>query len=177
MTIESLPYDTKLVDPVMFDVSIYPVRALVTTDGVQYATAITNQTAGYLDASDYSFDTDTYFPYLKGNLAWVYVKFSFILWAGTDDPTVKWILQARNRNGTWTNMSSEESQVIAAQNSEATALAESLEGYLSLASAINTVPFSIRLRVKSDSTAANDKVSMRLKNDTVIRIVGARETR
>lgn len=175
MTIESLPFNTKLVEPVKFDVSIYPVRALLTTDGVQYATVVTNQTAVYADL--FSFDTDTYFPHLKGDLTWVYVNISFILWAGTDDPLATWKIEARNRNGTWTIMSAEETQQIAAQNSEATALAERLEGYLLLGTNINKAPFSIRLQFKSDSTAANDLVSMRLKNNSVIRIVGSRETR
>ena len=44
MTIKQLPYKTQLVEPVKFDVSIYPVSALLTTNGVQYETAATNQT-------------------------------------------------------------------------------------------------------------------------------------
>ena len=156
-----------------FDVSIYPVKALLTTDGVQYNAVVENQTAVYADL--FSIDTDTYFPRIKGALAWVYINISFILWAGTDDPLVTWKIEARNKDGTWTIMSAEETQQIAAQNSEGTALAERLEGYLLLGDNINTAPFSIRLQFKSDSTAANDKASMRLKNATVIRLVGKME--
>ena len=175
MTIKQLPFGAQLVDPVKFDVSIYPVSALLTTDGVQYNAVVTNQTATYADL--FSIDTDTYFPHVKGDLAWVYVNISFILWAGTDDPLATWKIEARNKDGTWTIMSAEEDQQIAAQNSEALALAERLEGYLLLSSAIDKAPFSIRLQFKSDSTAANDLVSMRLKNDSVIRFVGSRITR
>ena len=153
-----------------FDVSIYPVTALLTTDGVQYATVVTNQTATYADL--FSIDTDTYFPSVVGDLAWVYVNISFILWAGTDDPLATWKIEARNKDGTWTIMSAEETQQIAAQNSEALALAERLEGYLLLGSTIDKAPFSIRCQFKSDSTEVNDLVSMRLKNDSVIRLVG-----
>ena len=161
---------TVIVKPREFDVSIYPVKALLTTDGVQYAAVVENQTANYADL--FSYDIDTYFPQIVGKLAWVYVNISFVLWAGTDDPLVKWKIEARNKDGTWTIMSAEEEQQIAAQNTEGTALAERLEGYLLLSSAIDTAPFSIRLQFKSDSTAANDKASMRLKNDSVIRLVG-----
>ena len=154
-----------------FDKWIYPVKALLTTDGVQYNTVVTNQTAEYKDL--FSLDTNTYYPDAVGDLAWVYVNISFILWAGTDDPLAKWKIEARNKDGNWTIMSAEEEQQIDAQNTEALALAERLEGYLLLTTdVIDTAPFNIRLRFKSDSTAVNDKVSMRLKNDTVIRFVG-----
>lgn len=161
---------TMIIKPREFDVSIYPVRALLTTDGVQYNAVVENQTAVYADL--FSYDSDTYFPQIVGELAWVYVNISFILWAGTDDPLVTWKIEARNKGGTWTIMSAAETQQIAAQNSEAAALAERLEGYLLLGTNINKAPFSIRLQFKSDSTAANDKASMRIKNDSVIRLVG-----
>ena len=175
MPIQNLPYKTELVEPVVFDRWIYPVRALLTTDGVQYNAVVTNQTATYADL--FSIDTDTYYPHTKGDLTYVYVNISFILWAGTDDPLATWKIEARNKDGTWTIMSAEETQQIAAQNSEALALAERLEGYLLLSSAIDKAPFSIRCQFKSDSTAANDLVSMRLKNDSVIRFVGSRTER
>lgn len=155
-----------------FDVSVYPVKALVETDGVQYATVVENQTAVYADL--FSIDMDTYFPRLRGKLAWVYVNISYILWAGTDDPLVTWKLEAQNKDGTWTIMSAEETLQISTENNEGAAHAGSLEGYLLITTdLIDQIPFSIRLQFKSDSTAANDKASMRLKNDTVIRAVGS----
>ena len=172
MTEKKLPFGAQLVEPVVFDRWIYPVKALLTTDGVQYNAVVTNQTAVYADL--FSLDTDTYYPHTKGDLAWVYVNLSFILWAGTDDPLATWKVEARNKNGTWTIMSAQETQQIAAQNTEELALAERLEAYLLLGDNINKAPFSIRLQFKSDSTAANDKVSMRLKNDSLIRFVGSR---
>lgn len=171
MTVELLPFNTKLVEPVKFDVSIYPVRALLTTEGVQYNAVVTNATETYKDL--FSIDTDTYFPHLKGNLAWVYVNISYILWSASGTPS--WIIQARNKNGTWTAMSGTETQLISGQTSETDALKERLEGYLLLGDDINKVPFSIRLQFKADATLKT--VSMRLKNDTVIRLVGSRETR
>ena len=175
MTVKFLPPNTELVEPVVFDRWIYPVKALLTTDGVQYNTVVTNQTATYADL--FSLDTDTYYPHTKGDLAWIYVNISFILWAGTDDPLATWKIEARNKGGTWTIMSAEETQQIAAQNTEALALAERLEGYLLLGDNIDTAPFSLRLQFKSDSTAADDLVSMRLKNNSVIRFVGSRTVR
>lgn len=175
MTVKQLPFGAQLVESVVFDRWIYPVKVLLTTDGVQYNAVVENQTAVYKDL--FSVDTDTYYPHTKGDLAWVYVNISFILWAGTDDPLAKWKIEARNKDGIWTIMSAQEEQQINAQNTEELALAERLEGYLLLGDNINTAPFSIRLQFKSDSTAANDKVSMRLKNDSVIRFVGSRITR
>lgn len=175
MTFTPLPGGVQLVEPIIFDRWIYPVKALLTTDGVQYDTVVTNQTDDYKDL--FSIDTHTYFPFDKGLLAWVYVNISFILWAASADPVASWKIEARNKDGEWTIMSEVETQDIAAQTSEGAALAERLEGYLLLGSTINKAPFSIRLRFKSNGTADNDKVSMRLKNDTVIRYPGSREMR
>ena len=90
-----------------FDVSIYPVRALLTTTGVQYATVVTNSTTTYVNLFD--IDSDTYFPIIIGDLAWVYVNISFEVLGGSNTPIVTFKLEADNKGlDTWTIMSAEE---------------------------------------------------------------------
>ena len=51
-----------------------------------------------------------------------------------------------------------------------------LEGYIGI-NTVKKAPFDIRIQFKSDSTDAADLVSAKLKNDTLIRLIGSREVR
>lgn len=157
--------------PEQFDDSIRLVRELVTTDGVQYSTAVSNQTTGYIDL--FSIDSDTYYPLAIGLLSYVYVNISLSAYTGSNDPDITYKLEAKNKALTdWTIMSAEEVWVPTA-NVVGDAEAERLEGFLKITTAlIDTAPFSIRLQFKSDAATANDIVYMRLKNDTIIQLVG-----
>lgn len=154
-----------------FDVSIYPVAELLTTTGVQYETIVTNGTTSYVDLFD--FDTDTYFPDLDGTLAWVYVNISFEVKGGTNLPVVTYKIEAKNGDlASWTIMSAEETYTTTTSY-----VGKRLEGYLLITTdAIDDAPFDIRLQFKSDATdGTTETIYTRLKNDTVIRLVGSRE--
>lgn len=172
MPIQNLPYKTELVEPVKFDVSIYPVRRLVTASGVQYEAEITNATTTYADL--FSISTHTWFPYVKGLLAWVYVNISFELKGGSATPSAVYILEAKNSDvSAWTPLSAATTTATTTSS-----VGYHLEGYILLtASAIDYAPFDIRLQFKSNSADANKEVLLKLKNDTIIRLVGSREVR
>ncbi len=170
MTIESLPFNTKLVDPINFDISIYPVKGLLTNDGVQYETVVTNSTTTYGDL--FSIDTDTYFPALKGKLAWVYMNISMVFLGGSNTPITTYKLEIKDYNATsWTIMSAAETY-----QTTTSYVGERLEGYMKI-DTITHVPFDIRVQFKSDGTGSTNMVSVKLKNDTIIRLVGSRESR
>ncbi len=158
---------TMIIKPREFDVSIYPVSSLITTDGVQYNTVVTNQTTAYKDLFD--IDLDTYFPQIVGELAWVYVNISVEILGGSNTPDVTFKLEADNKGlDVWTIMSAAEVYTTTTGY-----VAKRLEGYLKLtAGLVSTAPLSIRFQFKSDAATANDLVSIKLKNDTVIRLVG-----
>ena len=170
MTIKILPFNTKLIEPVNTDASIYPVRALLTTNGVQYATAVNNTGTTYADL--FSINTHTYFPHLKGKLTWVYCNISFEALGGSANPIITFKLEAKNSDeSTWVIQSAEETYQTTTGY-----IGQRLEGYLLItASTIDKYPFDIRLQFKSDAATVNEDVTMKLKNDSVIRIVGSRE--
>jgi uncharacterized membrane protein len=159
------------ITPVHFDVSIRPVKALVTTDGVQYLAAVSNQTTTYKDL--FSINTDTDYPLVIGKLAYVYVNISLSAYSGSNDPAITYKLEAKNKNlTTWTIMSAQEEWTPTGDD-VANHQLERIEGFLLLTAAlVDTAPLSIRLQFKSAAETANDIVYMRLKNDTVIQLVG-----
>ena len=152
-----------VVKPKEFDVSIYPISSLVTTDGVQYDTEVANATTSYVDLFD--IDSDTYFPTIIGKLAWVYVNISFEVKYTSGASTVTFKLEADNKGlDTWTIMSGEPTYAATAAF-----VGKRLEGYLKLTTdLVDTAPLSLRLQFK----ASANSITMRLKNDTVIRLVG-----
>lgn len=154
-----------------FDVTFYLVRALVTTDGVQYMASVTNQTTTYKDL--FSVHSDTYYPLIVGKLSRVYVYISFKAFSGSNDPEITFKLQAKNKTlTTWTDVSAAETWTPTG-NDLANEAAKYLEGELLLTTDfIDVAPLSLRLQFKSDAATANDIVSMRLKNDSVVRLVG-----
>ena len=170
MTEKNLPFGAQLIDPIKFDISIYPVTGLLTTTGVQYETAVANDTTTYADV--FSIDTDTYFPDVKGKLAWVYMNISIEILGGSATPIATYKLEIKDYNASsWTIMSAEETyQTTTAY------VGMRLEGYIKI-DTVTHAPFDIRLQAKSDGTGATERVSVKLKNDTCIRLVGEREAR
>ena len=173
MTIKQMPYKTELVEPVKFDVSIYPVSALLTATGVQYATAVANATTTYADL--FSISTHTYFPYVKGDLAWAYFNISIEVKGGTNLPHCIYKVEAKNSNyGTWVIQSAEVDYTCTTAY-----VGMRLEGYILItAGTVDNAPLDIRLQFKSDAAnGATETVTAKLKNDTVIRLVGSRDVR
>jgi len=172
MTIQNLPYKTELVEPVKFDVSIYPVSALLTATGVQYLATVNNATTTY--ANLFSISTHTYFPYVKGLLAWAYFNISVEFLGGSGNPIVTYKVETKNSDyGTWVIQSAEETYQCTTAS-----VGMRLEGYILLAAGtIDHAPFDIRLQFKSSSASATYDVTGKLKNDTCIRLIGSREVR
>lgn len=165
-----LPGGVSLIDPIKFDVSIYPVTGLLTTTGVQYETAVANDTTSYADV--FSIDTDTFFPDIKGKLAWVYFNISFEVLGGSATPIASYKVEIKDYNAAaWTIMSAEETY-----QTTTSYVGIRLEGYIKI-DTVTHAPFDIRLQAKSDGTGATERVSVKLKNDSVIRLVGEREMR
>jgi len=150
-----------------FDVSIYPVRAQGTADGVQYSAEIVTVTIN-TDYELLSFKTDNFFPRLTGTLAWVYYNISFSVKAGNATADVIYKLQARNKDGTWTDMSA----AVTLTDLNTTYIAYRVEGYLAIGANINQIPFEMRLIVQSNEGTPGIATG-KVKNDTIIRAVGS----
>ena len=172
MTIKQMPYKTELVEPVKFDVSIYPVSALLTATGVQYLAEVANATTTYADL--FSISTHTYFPYVKGDLAWAYFNISFEVKGGSATPIATYKVEVKNSNyGTWVIQSAE-----ATYQTTTAYVGMRLEGYILItAGTVDNAPLDIRLQFKSDAAGATETVTMKLKNDTCLRLVGSRDVR
>ena len=170
MTVKPLPGGVSLIDPIKFDISIYPVSALLTTNGVQYETVVTNSTTTYADL--FSIDTDTFFPDLKGKLAWVYMNISMEFLGCSNTPIVTYKLEIKDyKASSWTIMSAQETYQTTTGY-----IGKRLEGYIAI-DTVTHVPFDIRVQFKSDGTGSTNMVSVKLKNDTCLRLVGGREAR
>ena len=171
MTVKPLPGGVSLIDPIKFDISIYPVAVLLTTTGVQYEAEVANATTTYADL--FSIDTDTYFPDIKGKLGWVYVNLSFEIKGGTNLPVATYKAEFKKANAsTWTIMSAEETYTTTTAY-----VGKRLEGYIDI-DTVDEAPFDIRVQFKSDATdGTTETVTAKLKNDTIIRLVGSREAR
>lgn len=150
-----------------FDNTIKLVKAQGTVDGVQYD----DEVVTVLADTDYElllFKTEDFLPRLKGTLAWVEYYISFELKAGSGTADLKWKLQARNKDGTWTDMCAEQS----ADNIGAVYVAKVIQGLLDIKTNITEIPFEMRLIFQSNETAPGIATG-RVKNDTAIRSVGS----
>lgn len=154
-----------------FDDFIRPVGGLLTSDGVQYATLVENQTESYKDVFD--INSDTQFSCAIGFLSWVKLYISFIVWSvGPADPTVTYKVEIKEKTLVdWITVSVEETYLVV-EHTEVAAANRKLEGYIMPLVGIEKAPFGVRLRFKSSGTASADKIFIRLKNDTYIRPVG-----
>jgi len=150
-----------------FDLSMYPVRAQGSADGVQYSAEVVTVDLD-VDYTAFTIDTFTYFPRMIGVLAWVYYNISFMLKAGSATADVIYKLQARNKAGTWTDMCA----AVTNTDINTTYVAKRVEGYLDIKTNITKVPFEMRLIVQSNE-ATPGIATCKIKNDTVIRAVGS----
>jgi len=149
-----------------FDVSVYPVKAQGTIDGIQYGAEVVTVTAA-TDYELFTFDLSNFFSRLKGKLAWVYYNISFELKAGNTTADLIWKLQARNKGGTWTDMCTG----ITETDINTAYVAKKIEGYLDIKTNINTAPFEMRLIFQSNEATPGIGTG-KVKNDTIIRAVG-----
>ena len=161
-------YYTKLVKAIEFDLSDYPVRAQGTneSDGVQYADEVVTVDAD----TDYElllWKSEDKYPKTKGKLAWVRYDIYFELKAGSATADLKWKLQARNKDGTWTDMCAEKTEA----NINTTYIAKYMKGFLDIKTNITTAPFEMRLIFQSNETTPGIGTG-KIKNSTVIRMVG-----
>lgn len=130
-----------------FDVSGRPVRALITGDGVQYSTPVESVAANaYVTLLSYL--TSDRYPRLRGTLAYVYVNISIELKAGTATADLKWKVQARNKDGTWVDMSAEQSL----DNIGTSYVADRLEGFFSIQTNITQIPLEVKIVIKSNES-------------------------
>lgn len=149
-----------------FDLTDYPVKAQGATDGVQYDAEVVTVDAD----TDYElllWKSEDSFSRIEGNLIWVYYNISFSLKAGSATADLKWKLQARNKDGTWTDMCAEQTET----DINTAYVAKRIEGYLDIKTNITTAPFEMRLIFQSNETTPGIGTG-KIKNDTVIRMVG-----
>ncbi len=130
-----------------FDVSLYPVRAQGTTDGIQWSTVVESVLAA-TDVEVLLFKTFTYLPRLRGELGWVYYIINFQLKAGTATADLKWKIQAKNKDGTWTDMCAEQTET----NIGTAYVDKVIKGYLDIKTNITQIPFELRLIVQSSES-------------------------
>lgn len=150
-----------------FDISVYPVRAQGTTDGVQYGAEVVTVIAN----TDYEllrFNTYDHFPRLRGLLSWVNYIISFEIKAGSITADLIYKLQARNKDGTWTDMCA----AVTCTDINTTYVAKTIKGYLDIKTNIIQIPFEMRLIFQSNEATPGIGTG-RVKNDTIIHAVGS----
>ena len=133
-----------------FDISVYPVRAQGTTDGVQWSIAVETIKAA-TDVELMLFKTEDFFERLEGKLAWVHYLIDLQLKAGTATADLKWKLQARNKDGTWTDMCAEQP----ADNVGTAYVAKTIKGYLDIKANITQIPFEMRIILQSNESKSS----------------------
>ena len=133
-----------------FDISVYPVRAQGTTDGVQWSTAVETVKAA-TDVELIVLKTFDFFERLEGKLAWVHYTIDLQLKAGTATADLKWKLQAKNKDGTWTDMCAEQS----ADNIGTAYVAKAIKGYLDIKTNITQIPFEMRIILQSNESKSS----------------------
>lgn len=152
-----------------FDVSIYLVKAQGTTssDGIQYSDEVVTVDADndyeLLNISSYN-----KYPNLKGKLAWVQYNIVFSLKAGSGTADLKWKLQARDKDGTWTDICAEQTET----NIGTDYIEKRIKGYLDIKTNITEMPFEMRLIFQSNEATPGIGTG-KIKNDSFIRIVGS----
>jgi len=162
---------TKELKAMNFDVSVYPVRAQGTTDGVQYDSTGTATTVKDTDIDLWTFDSHDYFSELEGNLAWVYYNVSMELKAGSATADLKWRLKARDKGSTagWVDMCAEQTET----DINTTYVAKRIEGYVDIQAGVELMPLEMKVVLQSnESSTGNGEGIGRIKNDSFVRIIG-----
>jgi len=140
-----------------FDVSIRPVRAQLTTTGVQWSTEV-QSVAANVDVELLNIKTIDRFPRLRGTLSDVYANISIQLKAGTATADLIWKVQARNKDGTWTDMCAAQTET----NINTTYVAKRVEGFFDIKTNITQIPFEVRVILKSNESKSTMVISLLL---------------
>lgn len=149
-----------------FDVTDRLVQAQGTIDGVQYGNELGTVNAN----TEYElllYKTFNRFLKIKGPLAWVEYSIEFQLKAGSETADLKWRLQARDKDGIWTDMCAEQT----ADSIRTSYVDKKIAGYLDIKTNISKAPFEMRLIFQSNESAPGIAIG-RIKNTTFIRMVG-----
>ena len=149
-----------------FDFSDRPVKAQGTTDGVQYDAEVVTVAAN-IDVELLLWKSEDNYPKTKGNLAYVYYNIAFQLKAGSATADLKWKLQARNKDGTWTDMCAEQTET----DIDTTYVDKRIEGFLDIKTNITTAPFEMRLIFQSNEATPGIGTG-HIKNTTIVNPVG-----
>ena len=158
----------KLLKHKIFDVSDYPIKAQGNTnsDGVQYGDEVVTVDAD-TDYELLSWKSEDYYENIVGKLAWVHYNIVFSLKAGSATADLKWKLQARNKDGTWTDMCAEQTET----NINTAYIEKRIKGYLDIKTNITQIPFEMRLILQSNEATPGIGTG-KIKNATIIRMVG-----
>lgn len=150
------------------DITIYPVKAALTSDGVQYSAEVATTTAD-TDVVLFSYSVDLgiadmykrdYFKAL-----WVYFNVVVALKAnssGTAD--LKWKAQARNKGGTWVDLFAYQTE----SDIGTTYVDKKMEGYANLQANFEQVPFDFQILYQCNEL---NEGRGKLKNSTLFRAV------
>lgn len=134
----------------------------LTEDGVQWSEPYITQSVGELEEA-FIKTTD---PGVDGDLLWLEFGLTIHLHASADNTAGKWKWQARNKDGTWTDLHSlvTESDI----DTEATgAIQATRQAFPSLGDNLNEVPFQTRLMVQCDT--ADRTVTVKVKSSSYVR--------
>lgn len=132
------------------DISDRPVKAQGTIDGVQYSVEVETVKAN-TDVELLLWKSEDNYPGRSGKLAYLYYNVSFELKAGTATADLKWKLQARDKDGTWTDMCAEQTETTIGTDY----VACRIEGFLDIQSGVNKLPLEIRLIIQSNESKSS----------------------
>ncbi len=140
------------------------VTGNLTSSGVQYSTVITTTTAAleatlFSKSLDISFGTGSH-KYIIDLYLEIYTEIKAAL-TGTAD--VEWKPQARNANGTWTDLAS----YVDLADVGTSYTASNLKGYVATSSTLDEMPLDFRILIKCDET--NEGMG-RIKSGSYIRV-------
>lgn len=136
----------------------------LTDDGVQWSDAHTTESVGQLEEAF----TKTIDPGVDGDLLWLELGLTIRLHASADNTAGKWKWQARNKDGTWTDIHSlvTESDI----DTEGTgAIQRTRQGFANVSGNLSAVPFELRLMVQCDT--ADRTVTAKVKSSSYARAV------
>lgn len=137
------------------------VTSALTSDGIQWSPEVDTTTIN-TDVTILSVTTN---PESGGSIAWVEFGLTSALKAvssGTADLIWKW--QARNKDGTWVDLHS----AVTEANIGTTYIERTRQGYFTLETNFNTVPFDIRLILQCDE--ANEGRA-KVKNSSYVKVI------
>ncbi len=152
------------------DVTFQLVDGDLTSTGVQYSTIDTTGTAAaelvlFSKTIDLVFGNQTNrTPSHKFLIDLYFEIFMEISSVSTNTADVEWKPQARNADGTWTDLAS----YVDLPDVDTTFIASTLKGYAELSSTLDEIPLNFRILIKCDE---NDEGVGKLKSGSYIRVI------